>query len=222
MAWWPQRSTVLDAGPNWRVFVAPWGRPLPIQHGVRDSVCSATGLHLSRLIPLPVITVHRTVPANQRMEPTRKKPRAAYPRPMCAGHVAVLGGGSPCPGVRGAEGQVKRKGVVVRRGLKEAWSACAGRGTRTGYEVWHARDERARHSTVLHPHWGVLDKSGACASMVPRLAPGGLPTVPRRTEEGASIPERHTGVRRRLSRLAAAKRRAERFAGGRGRDRQRG
>jgi short-subunit dehydrogenase len=34
-----------------------------------------------------------------------------------------------------AEGEAKRKGVVVRRGLKEAWSECAGRGTRTRYEA---------------------------------------------------------------------------------------
>ena len=34
-----------------------------------------------------------------------------------------------CPGERGAEGQVKRKGVIVRWGLKEAWSESAGRRT---------------------------------------------------------------------------------------------
>jgi hypothetical protein len=32
----------------------------------------------------------------------------------------------------------KRKGVVVRRGLKEAWSKDASRWTRTGYEAYGA------------------------------------------------------------------------------------
>ncbi len=38
----------------------------------------------------------------------------------------------PRPGVRGAEGQGKRKGVTARWGLKAAWNERAGRGTRTG------------------------------------------------------------------------------------------
>ncbi len=37
-----------------------------------------------------------------------------------------------CPGVRGAEGQGKRKGVTARWGLKDAWNEHAGGGTRTG------------------------------------------------------------------------------------------
>ncbi len=57
-----------------------------------------------------------------------------------------------CPGVRGAEGHGKRKGAAVRRGLKDAGNEGAGRGTRTGYEVWYSRDERARNCEVLHPH----------------------------------------------------------------------
>jgi hypothetical protein len=60
----------------------------------------------------------------------------------------------PCPGIRGAEGQEKRKGVTARWGLKEAWNEGAGRGTGTGYEVWHSRDERARDREVLHPQLG--------------------------------------------------------------------
>jgi hypothetical protein len=31
--------------------------------------------------------------------------------------------------------KVKRKGVAVRRGLKEAWSKSASRWTRTGFEA---------------------------------------------------------------------------------------
>ncbi len=80
----------------------------------------------------------------------------------------------PCPGRRGAEGQAKRKGVTVRGGLKEAWSEGAGRRTGTREEVWHSRDEPARHSNVLHPQLAVLDKSGAYAQTVLRLTAGDL------------------------------------------------
>ena len=58
------------------------------------------------------------------------------------------------PGVRGAEGPGKRQGVTVRWGLKEAWNEGAGRGTRTGEEVWYVRDEWARHHQVLPPQLG--------------------------------------------------------------------
>ena len=70
------------------------------------------------------------------------------------------------PGVRGAEGQGKRKGVTARWGLKDAWNEGAGRGTRTGYEVWYSRGERARDSKTLHPQWTVLYKSGVYAPTV--------------------------------------------------------
>ena len=63
--------------------------------------------------------------------------------------LSCLGVKVPCPGVRGAEGQGKRKGVTVRWGPKDAWNEGAGRGTRTGYEVWYARDEWARNHKVL-------------------------------------------------------------------------
>jgi hypothetical protein len=68
-----------------------------------------------------------------------------------------------CPGVRGAEGPGKRQGVTAGWGLKAAWNERAGRGTRTGYEVWYRRDEQARNSNVLHPQWGVRYQSGAYA-----------------------------------------------------------
>jgi hypothetical protein len=79
--------------------------------------------------------------------------------------------------MRGAEGQGKRKGVTVRWGLKEAWNERAGRGTRTGYEVWYARGERARDRKALHPHWGVLYKSGVYARTVWQLTAGDLQGV---------------------------------------------
>jgi hypothetical protein len=40
------------------------------------------------------------------------------------------------------------------------------RETGTGYEVWYIRDEWVRDHEVLHPHWGVLYKSGVYASKV--------------------------------------------------------
>ena len=46
--------------------------------------------------------------------------------------------------------------------------------TGTGFEVWYTRDELARDSEVLHPHWGVLYKSAVYASKVRCLTPGGL------------------------------------------------
>ena len=85
---------------------------------------------------------------------------------VCAVHALCLGVKVPCPGVRGAEEPGKGKGVTVRWGLKEAWNEGAGRGTRTGYEVWCARDEWARNHEVLHPQWGVLYTSGVSAPTV--------------------------------------------------------
>jgi hypothetical protein len=46
--------------------------------------------------------------------------------------LSCLGVKVPRPGIRGAEGQGKRQGVAVRRGLKAAWNEGAGRGTRIG------------------------------------------------------------------------------------------
>ena len=66
--------------------------------------------------------------------------------------LSCLGLKVPRPGMRGAEGQGKRKGVTARWGLEDAWNERAGRGTRTGYEVWYSRDERVRDREVLHPH----------------------------------------------------------------------
>jgi hypothetical protein len=57
----------------------------------------------------------------------------------------------PVPGVSGAEGEEKGKGVIARWRLEEAPSTRAGRRTGTGEEVWCTRDERARDREVLHP-----------------------------------------------------------------------
>ena len=47
-----------------------------------------------------------------------------FPRPVFFGaeHAPQLGGGSPLPNLMEVKGGAARKGVVVRRGLKEAWS----------------------------------------------------------------------------------------------------
>ena len=116
----------------------------------------------------------------------------------------------------GAEGQAKRKGATVRWGLKEAWNEGAGRGTRTGYEVWYARDEWARNHKVLHPQVSVLYKSGVYAQKVLRLTAGDLVRVlgsgvPRKlTRREAILSDRARGVSRRHSTSACVEGRPER------------
>jgi hypothetical protein len=45
--------------------------------------------------------------------------------------------------------------------------------------VWYIRDEWARDHKVLHPHGGVLYKSGVYAGKALNLTPGDLPNMPR-------------------------------------------
>jgi len=45
--------------------------------------------------------------------------------PDCAEHAPQLGGESPLPNLMEVKGGAARQGVVVRRGLKEAWSKAA-------------------------------------------------------------------------------------------------
>ena len=68
--------------------------------------------------------------------------------------LSCLGVKVSCPGVCGAGGHGKRTGVTVRWGLKEAWNEGAGRGIRTGPEVWYVRDEWARDRKARHPQLG--------------------------------------------------------------------
>jgi hypothetical protein len=97
---------------------------------------------------------------NEGLEPTPYSVRCASTSGRGSGPACVpcmlscLGVKVSCPGVRGAEGQGKRQGVTVRWGLEEAWNERAGRGTRTGYEVWYSRGELARNSKALHPPLG--------------------------------------------------------------------
>jgi hypothetical protein len=56
---------------------------------------------------------------------------------VCRACLTALGCKSPSH-PDGGEVIAKRKGVVVRRGLKEAWSKDASRWTRTGYEAYGA------------------------------------------------------------------------------------
>ncbi len=66
----------------------------------------------------------------------------------------------------------------MRWGLEEVQSEDAGRRTETGSEVWYTWDEWARDHEVLHPHWGVLYKSGVYASKVTCLTLGDLSYCP--------------------------------------------
>ena len=91
---------------------------------------------------------------NMRFEADARKQRAAQACRVCQASHRTIGVKVPEPGTGGAEGQEKGKGVTVRWGLKEAQSKSAGRGTRTGSEVWHVWDERARDREVLHSPMG--------------------------------------------------------------------
>ena len=109
----------------------------------------------------------------------------------------------PCPGVRGAEGPGTRQGVTARWRVKDAWSAGAGRGTRTGEEGWDARDEWARHHQVLHPQTG-------CTGSIRRLCTDGV-TADRGSSGGCP----GTGLRVERSCLTALQQSAEGQGGGR-------
>jgi hypothetical protein len=100
-----------------------------------------------------VFSLHSSgVPANKTLKLTAARRSLASARVPCLR--SCLGVQVSCPGVRGAEGQGKRQGVTVRWGLQDAWNERAGRGTRTGEEVWDSRGKRARHRKALHPQLG--------------------------------------------------------------------
>ena len=64
--------------------------------------------------------------------------RAASAAPaasLCAGHVQPLRGASPLPDLMEVRVSNDARAIAVRRGLKEAWSKCASRWTRTGYKA---------------------------------------------------------------------------------------
>ena len=75
---------------------------------------------------------------------------------VCAVPAVMLGGESPCPGVRGAEGPGKRQGVTARWGPKAAWNDVRGEGHEPETRCGYARGERARDREALHPQLGVL------------------------------------------------------------------
>jgi len=107
--------------------------------------------------------------------------RAAHAWRVCqAWHRAC--GVHPTPGISGAEGEEKGKGVIGRWRLEEAQSKGAGRRTGTGQEVWYTWNEWAPDHEVLHPRVGVLYKSGAYARTVLCLTLGDLHAV-RASEE---------------------------------------
>ena len=70
-----------------------------------------------------------------------------------------------------------RKGVVARRGLKEAWSKDASRWTRTGHEAYGAgRAGQVTAKSISIKGTGC--KFGGCALKAVELTSGGLPHVP--------------------------------------------
>ena len=64
----------------------------------------------------------------------RRRLQGWSPIRVCRTQHTTFGLELPGPGIRGAEGKEKAKGVVVRRGLKKAQSKDAGRCTRIGPE----------------------------------------------------------------------------------------
>jgi len=77
---------------------------------------------------------------------------------VCARHGALLEGESPLH-TRQGEVLAKGKGVVVRRGLKEACSKALARRTETAYEA-RLSDEKARYFKVLYLSGRQLCKCG--------------------------------------------------------------
>src|SRR5216684_9091602 len=75
---------------------------------------------------------------------------AAPAASLCAGHVQPLGGVSPLSDLMEVRVSNDARATVARRGLREAWSKCASRWTRTGYKAL-ASDERATYREV-HIH----------------------------------------------------------------------
>ena len=60
----------------------------------------------------------------------------------------------------GGEGLAKRKGVVARRGLKEARSKAVTRWTRTGYEAYPAGRASAKSRSPQPSRAGVVNPAG--------------------------------------------------------------
>ena len=88
----------------------------------------------------------------------------------------------------------KRKGVVARRGLKEAWSKDASRWTKTGHEACGAgRAGQVTAKSISIKGTGC--KFGGCALKAVILIAGGLLHVP---ESGLSV-ERSTLIVRQES-----------------------
>ena len=77
---------------------------------------------------------------------------------VCARHGALLEGESPLH-TRQGEVLAKGKGVVARRGLKEACSKALARRTETAYEA-QLSDEKARHFKVQYLSGRQLCKCG--------------------------------------------------------------
>jgi hypothetical protein len=86
----------------------------------------------------------------------------------------------PAPGIRGAKGEEKGKGLTVRWGAEGGGKPnpnARGDAQEPERRGGTTRDERARDREVPHPHWGGRDQSGASAGNVWCRTPGDLPAV---------------------------------------------
>ena len=102
----------------------------------------------------------------------------------------------------GGEGLAKRKGIVVRQCLNEAWSKCASRWTRTGYRREHRTSGPLTMKSISIK--GAERRFGGCARKAVELTSGGLDRVRTglpvrctrtgRTEEAARLPDRDAEV----------------------------
>jgi hypothetical protein len=111
----------------------------------------------------------------------------------------------------GGEGLAKRKGVIARWGLKEAWSKAAARWTRTGSRGLPGRtsEQRIAKSTAIKDR-GV--KSGGRAVKAIDLTSGDLRRISGlETERSVRIEDRGAGVSRGHIRRSALRRRPERW-----------
>ena len=86
----------------------------------------------------------------------------------------------PAPGIRGAKGEEKGKGLTVRWGAEGGGKPnpkTRGDEQKSERRCGTTRDERARDREVPHPQRGVRYQSGVYTSKVLCLTPGDLPAV---------------------------------------------
>jgi hypothetical protein len=108
--------------------------------------------HRSTRLPLLIRERNRPQRKQRKPRPTSTRSvRRASGSVMCWACSAVWGCKSPAQ-PDGGEGLARTRAAAARRGLKEAYSKCASRWTKTGYKA-RVPDERATYREV-HIHQG--------------------------------------------------------------------